>query len=557
MLKTKRNCTFAICVALLTFILFASLIAFYVFFPILRNVSSFNDLCIIPENWPFLPKWAIIVVGILPITASLWMLSVLVKIRSHIVSPFVKCDIFLEELAGNNIPPPLELKEKYGPASNRTIANLNIVRDHIINNNRRKDAAEERASEARAKLDFANELKSLLISRLTPDIRLPLNSIEGYAEILKAKTADSDIFRNELDAIARNIVGISKIVSRMISFSKLGHQQMELSLSHFRTSELISNILQSNDDLQLEREVEFINIFDSSTPPLLYTDYELLSQILLIVIRSVFRASEHGEAVSICCSADHEKVYFTIKDSAYSQCREKLAELYNFHKFDCAAEFLDGASSTLLGIFFAANLVEYIGGELIAESDKNSNNKFIVCFNRFDILSAANETELRNKGIHSSLTPTSSSNLLVGKNYLPGTFIMPAAVPDAPSRKILLGEDNADNANALKEYLELFNFQVVCCDNVHELLEWADEGDFDALILSNSLRHRNLVKVIKSLRTQFNAVRMPIIVLVSKLNPRKEAELQELKISSILLKPLQYSALVNRLNQLCSYADES
>ncbi len=557
MLKTKRNCTFAICIALLTFILFTSLITFYMFIPAFRNVGSLNDLYIIPDQWPYLPKWAVIVIGILPVTASLWMLSVLIKIRTRIVSPFVKCDIFLEELANSNIPPPLELKEKYGPQSNRTIANLNLIRDHIINNNRRKNAADERATEARIKLDFANELKSLLISRLTPDIRLPLNSIEGYAEILKAKTADTDIFKPELDAIARNVVGISKIVSRMISFSKLGHQQMEITPSHFRTSDLINNILQSNDDLQLEREVEIVNIFDSSMPPLLYTDHELLSQTLLIIIRSVFRASDHGESISICCSSDNEKVYFTIKDSACKPCREKLAELYNYHESECGAEFLDDASSTLLGVFFAANLVEYIGGELTAVSDEKSNNKFIVCFNKFDILSAANEEELRNKGIHGNLTPASSSNLLVGRNYLSNTLVLPAAVSDAPVRKILLGEDNADNANALIEYLNLFNFQVICCDNAPQLLKKAQEGSFDAIILSNSLRHRHLVELIKNLRAQFNAVRMPIIVLVSKLNSRKEAELQELKISSILLKPLQYSTLVNRLNQLCSYNTES
>ena len=88
MLKTKRNCTFAICIALLTFILFTSLITFYIFIPAFRNVGSLNDLYHIPDQWPYLPKWAVIVIGILPVTASLWMLSVLIKIRTHIVSPF-------------------------------------------------------------------------------------------------------------------------------------------------------------------------------------------------------------------------------------------------------------------------------------------------------------------------------------------------------------------------------------------------------------------------------------------------------------------------------------
>lgn len=553
MLKTKRNCNFAIYVAFLTFVLFSVLLSYYVIKPTVQNISSINDLCTIPETWPYLPPWAILVMAILPIAASLWMTGVLLKIRTRIVSPFVRCSDFLEELANDRIPPPMRLKDKYGYQSNHVIANLNTVRDRISNNMRRKEAAEQRESAARAKLDCANELKSLIISRLTPDIRMPLTSIRGYAEILKAKSADSDCFKTELDAIAVNTVTISKIVSRIISFSKIGHQQMEINSSHFRTSELLDLLIKSNDDLLKERDVELVNIYDSSTPELLYTDHELLLQTMLLLIRSVFRASEHGEAIHLCCSSDNEKVYFTVKDTKRCPCREKLAELYGFHEFECDAEYLEEASSTLLGIFFAANLVEYIGGELSAASDEESHNKFILTFNKFDILSAENENELRKQGFHDSLKLTSSSNLIAGKNYLPGTFTVPDKFADAPLRRVLIGEDNVDNAAALSEYLELFRFETVCCDNARHLLEMAKSDTFDAIILSNSMRHRYLLDIIKTIRSQSNGMRLPIIVLVTKLNSRKEAELQALKVSSILLKPISFAALVNRLNQLCSY----
>lgn len=551
MQKIKRNCTFAIWIAFLVFLLFSTLISFYVIAPAVRSISSLNDLTIVPDHWPYLPPWSVLVIAVLPITAALWMIGVLLKIRTRIVSPFVKCDVFLEELANDNIPPPLVLKEKYGPQSNRTIANLNTVRDRISNNVRRRNAAELRESAAREKLDRANELKSLIISRLTPDIRMPLNSIGGYAEILKAKTAPQDNFAAELDGIALNIVAASKIISRIISFSKIGHQQMEISPSHFRTADLLDILLRSNDDLFREREVELINIFDSSTPQLLYTDHELLMQTLLLIIRAVFRASEHGETMHLCCSADNEKVYFAINDTAKSACREKLAELYNYYASDCGLEYPDDASSSLLGIFFAANLVEYIGGELSAVSDENCNNKFVLTFNKFDILSAENEDELRKQGIHAPVEPTSSSNLIFGKNYLPSALSLPLARNDGNIRKILIGEDNFDNAKALSEYLKLFNFEVVSCDNAARLMQLLHECTFDAIILSNSMRHRHLVELIKNLRSQFNAASLPIIVLVTKLNPRKEAELQELKVSSILLKPVSFCALVNRLNQLC------
>lgn len=551
MKNIKRNSSFAIYIAFLTFVLFTSLVAFYIFLPAFKNMQSFNDIYMIPDNWPFLPRWAILVIGTLPIAATLWMIGVLMKIRAHIVSPLAKSDAFLEELANNNIPAPLVLKEKYGQYSNHMLTNLNAIRDRIVNSNRQKDAIQTRESAARAKLDYANELKSLIISRLTPDIRMPLNSIEGFAEILKAKTGDQ--FKNELDGIARNISGISKIVSRIISFSKIGHQQMEITPGYFRTTDLIDNLLKSNDDLLQEREVDIVNIFNSTTPEILYTDYEILAQTLLLVIRAVFRASEHGECISLCCSMDNEKVYFTVKDSGRRVCREKLAELYNFYELDSGAEYLDNASSTLLGIFFAASLVNYIGGELTASSDESSNSKFVLTFNKFDILAAETEEELRKDGMQYNLTPASSSNLMIGRNYLSGAFSLPASQSGSSIRRILLGEDNMDNAKALSEYLGLFNFEVICCDNAPKLLQLSQNGTFDAIILSNSMRHRHLVEVIKTLRSQFNAARLPIIVLVTKLNPRKEAELQALKVSSILLKPIRFSALVDRLNQLCSF----
>lgn len=552
MKNIKKNCSFAICISVLSFLLFAYLITFYLFIPIFQSTATWHELYIIPEKWPFLPKWILLVIGMLPVIFSLWAIAVLIKIRRHIISPLAKSDIFIEELASDRIPAPLCLKEKYGTYSNHMLTNLNTIRDRMINNHRQKDAVQQRESEARNKLDYANELKSLIISRLTPDIRLPLNAIEGFAEILKAKSAAKDEFKTELDAIARNISGISKIISRIISFSKIGHQQMELSPSHFRTADLIDTLIKSNDDLLQEREVDISNIYDSTTPPLLYTDYEVLAQALLLIIRSVFRASEHGESITLSCSMDAEKVHFTIKDTARSSCREKLAELYNFHEFECGAEYLDDASSTLLGIFFAASLASYIGGELTASCGEGFNNKFVISFNKFDIISAENEQQLRTRGVHDNLTPQSSSNLVYGKNYLPLSFALPNTGNDTRIRSILLGEDNTDNAAATVQYLSLFNFNTIHCDSTQNLLQLAQKGTFDAIILSNSLRHRHLIDLIKNIRSQFNAASLPIIVLVSKINKRKEAELQDLKVSSILLKPIQYSALVNRLNQLCS-----
>ena len=550
--KIKKNCTFAICIAVLTFIVFTSLITVYGFIPAIRSIHSINDFCTIPNTWPFMPKWAVIVMGMLPIAATLWMISVLIKIRSRIVSPFVKSDAFLDSLANDKLPGPLQLKKKYGTHTNRMLSNLNIIRDHIINDKRRKDAAMQRESDARNKLDYANELKSLIISRLTPDIRMPLNSIEGYAEIIKAKTIGSGQFDTELNGIARNIAGIAKMVSRIISFSKIGHQQMELTHSFFKTADLINTLIRSNNDLLHEREVEIINIYDRTTPGVLHTDYEILIQTLLLIIRSVFRASEHGESINLCCSMDDEKVYFTIKDTARSDCREKLAELYNFHEVECKAEYLDDASSTLLGIFFAASLASYIGGELTASSNENAHNQFVLSFKKFDILSTADEKELQKNAINGNLPPVSSSNLIIGKNYLPGSFTQPNQCHDLPFRHILLGEDNTDNANALIEYLKLFNFKTVCCDNASQILKLSQDTSFDAIILSNSMRHRHMIEIIKNIRSQTNGARLPIIVLVTKLNPRKEADFQNLKVSSVLLKPIQFSALVNRLNQLCS-----
>ncbi len=552
MTDIKKKCTFSIWIAVLVFLLFSTLISYYIFLPTLKNVSTLNDLCVIPASWPYLPKWAVITIGFIPIAAALWMIGVLVKIRLHIISPLAKTDVFLGELANNKIPSPLLMRNKYGRHTNQMIANLNMIRDRIINNNRQRDAVEQRKSADRDKLDYANELKSLMISRLTPDIRMPLNSIGGYAEILKKKSAPGDVFKNELDGIARNVVSVSKIVSRIISLSKIGHQQMEINPSHFRTAELIDNVIRSNDDLLQEREVSIVNIFDSSMPSLLYTDHELLTQSLLMIVRALIRASENGETVNICCSMDDEKVYFNVRDCAARPCREKLAELYKYHEDDCASEYLDEASSTLLGVFFASSLAEYIGGELKVSSSERSYNSFTLVFNKFDILSAENEDELRKQGIYVDLHPASAGNLVVGKNYLPGSLSYPNVPQNMPARRILIGEDNEDNANALCSYLALFNFESVCCDNAQQLLDTAQKEDFDALILSNSMRHKYLLEIIKILRRRQDKTQLPIIVLVSKLNPRKESELQALKVSSVLLKPVSFSALVNRLNQLCS-----
>lgn len=549
MQKLKIRCLIATILATICFILFFSVTSWTLIIPMIKTIHSWQDLTKTFEMFPFLPYWGIFALCLICDFYFLYLARLMYVLYRQIYTPLLEYNKFILKLADNKIPERLAIgkggKTILAPLGNA----LNLVRDRLVVNLNRLHQSQEREESLKKTSETTKYLKSIVIGRLTPDIRMPLQSIKGYDEIMRTKSSQNSLTEADIKkysaGIQRNVDTIDALIAQIVKFIEIDTVGPKTVLSSVSTADLIQDVMKICQRHCQEREVTLNTLFSSSMPEKLIVNEDFFVQALLIVVRAVFRASEHGENLYIYSDSDDDKVYIHVRDSRKSPCRESLSSSYNnFNRKSATFEDYKTLSTTVLGLFFIEFELEKIGGKLLVESNEYAYNEVVMVFNKVDIFSTANNRK--------------TDEFACGAIYQPkfdASEENEAKVTDSDSHyRVLVCEDNHDNATVIGEMLELYNFQVVAKGNSHEIIKTVSEESFDGIILSNSMRHKHLLCLIEDIHLSDKNKHTPIAVVASKINQQKKKELKSLGVSFIMLKPINFVIFINKLKHFIYYA---
>lgn len=115
-------------------------------------------------------------------------------------------------------------------------------------------------------------------------------------------------------------------------------------------------------------------------------------------------------------------------------------------------------------------------------------------------------------------------------------------------KKVLLAEDDADFASVLKQYLELYGFEVSWCKDGDEALQNFQKGDFDICVFDVMMPKTDgfsLAEKIISINPE-----IPFVFLTAR--QLKEDKIKGLKLGAddYIAKPFEADELVLRLNNI-------
>lgn len=236
-----------------------------------------------------------------------------------------------------------------------------------------------------AEVQAANIAKSEFVSFVAHELKNPMTSIKGYAELLASGAVGpiSEMQSNFLNTIRSNTERMKTIVEDLNDNSKIEAGRLRLEFRAVDVAELVEDAMRSlSKQMEEKKQTAIINV--PASLPKIWADRTRISQVLVNLVSNAYKYTpESGELV---VSAEHsdniwdpqgspQVVHIWVKDNGIGIAPEDQKKIFQkfFRSEDDQARKSPG---TGLGLNITRSLVEMQGGKIWFESEFRKGTTF-------------------------------------------------------------------------------------------------------------------------------------------------------------------------------------
>ena len=249
-----------------------------------------------------------------------------------------------------------------------------------------QEKLQEQAEQLKSALKIAenaNRAKSDFLSRMSHDIRTPMNAIVGMTEIAADYLDYPDKVRDCLKKIKVSSQHLSGLINDVLDMSKIESGKMTLRNDPILLPEVLESVIAIVQPMIKSREQNFsIRLHDVFHEKFL-CDSLRLRQVFINILSNASKFTPPGGSLTVdveeTASADPATALlrFRFKDTGIGIKPEFIA-----HVFDAFTRERDGRVDTTegsgLGMAITQKIVELIGGRITVESEWNKGTTFTV-----------------------------------------------------------------------------------------------------------------------------------------------------------------------------------
>lgn len=364
--------------------------------------------------------------------------------------------------------------------------------------------------------EAANNAKSEFLSRMSHDIRTPMNAIIGMTAIAGTHLDDKERVLDCLSKITVSSRHLLALINDVLDMSKIESGKLKLSEEKFKLLELIDNLLDMVRPSIHERRHEFnVNIKDITHEEVI-GDTLRIQQVFTNIMSNAVKYTPEGGRITLNISekpSGQSKVgcyEFVFEDNGIGMPEEFLKRIFSpFERAD--DEQINIIQGTGLGMPITQNIVRMMNGDIRVESELGKGSRFTVT-----IFLKLQDTQ---------------------ENVIEELIGLPILVADDE-------EETCENICNMLHELGMDGSYVLsgseAVDSVVEAHE--NKRDFFAVILDWQMPDMDGVATAKAIRAKVGP-EVPIIILSAYDWSEIEAEANEVGVFTFISKPLFKSRL--------------
>jgi PAS domain S-box-containing protein len=299
----------------------------------------------------------------------------------------------------------------------------------------------------------ANLAKSDFLSGMSHELRSPLNSILGFAQLLEAG-APSPTPRQQrsIDMISRGGWYLLTLINEILDLALIESGKLALSLEPLSLAQVL---VDCQDMVAQQAEVKGIKVnFPSFTSPfLVIADPIRLKQVIVNLLSNAIKYNRANGTVDVMVSTGPKKMLrISVQDTGVGLSPEKVAQL--FQPFNRLGQEGTTTEGTGIGLVVTKRLTELMGGTVGAQSEVGVGSVFWV------ELSAAQEvphvmdakqgpvvaSPLKNLAEEATLT------ILYVEDNPANAQLVEQILADRPNLRLLLAHDGAQGIELARRH---------------------------------------------------------------------------------------------------------
>ncbi|NHJ24744.1 MAG: PAS domain S-box protein [Candidatus Lokiarchaeota archaeon] len=283
-----------------------------------------------------------------------------------------------EQIKGVKVPPiELCVKNKHGKEKwithQTSVINLEdeLIIETIIQDITERKKAEEIIKDENRRLLELNTMKNELVSRVSHELKTPLNSIYGGAQILielyKDKTCNEA--QEFIEMIYKGGKRLKILVENLLDISRIDSGKLKLNLKRSDIVQIIKECVEEAKYLINQRNLN-INL---DLPFNLYLEVDMIriGQVITNLLSNAVKNTPNNGLINIKLTDMDNSILISIEDSGVGLTSNEMEKLFKkFGKIERYGQMMDvDIEGTGLGLYISKEIVDLHGGIIWVESE--------------------------------------------------------------------------------------------------------------------------------------------------------------------------------------------
>ena len=369
-------------------------------------------------------------------------------------------------------------------------------------------------------------LRRNMMLTVSHDLRSPLTSIMGYADLIAETTKDEKCKQYE-EAIKQSSDRMLTLLNTLLSYYRLDTGKDEVDMMPFHVKDVLRTLMAEYEPLAAVKDIVIEGAF-TGNDTVVMGDRKRIIQIGSNLMSNAVKFTKKG---SVNISVDYRDNTLTIKvkDSGTGMSEEQMQRIFApFNRLENA----DTQEGFGLGLSIAKALAELLGGRIEVESHIGFGSLFTV-----------------------TLPLVEGDEGVLQRSVMKST-----ALPEG--LRIAVLDDDTVVLKMTVEMLAKKKVQVVGCHTVDELFDRMRKNDYDLIITDIMLGGMSGFDLLELLRGANigNSKTVPMLALTGR-TERSADDFVKAGFRGCLLKPFSYAeltrAIANSINEESQTEDET